>query len=114
LDREGAIGMGVPTIRQWVLSRRARISRQLTNEPQTQNIAQAAEADLMRRICNKAATRGDWEVFAFRRLHVRRAKSVKHLLLLALMNQSLKSKKKNTNLIYGNAVLLVEAIKGLT
>jgi hypothetical protein len=68
----------------------------------------------MRRIRNKAATRGDWEVFAFHRQHVRKPKSVKHLLLLALMDQSLKSKKKNTNLIYGNALLLVEAIKGLT
>lgn len=79
-----------------------------------QNIAQAAEADLMRRIRNKAATRGDWEVFAFHRLHVRKAKSVKGLILLALMDPTLKSKKKNTIMIYSNAALLIAAIKGLT
>lgn len=93
-----------------------------------QNIIQAADADLRRLIRNKDANRGarqggSFEHYAFHRAHVRRAKSTKRLLLLALMHPplkvyedgsvSLQTRKFNTRMIYGNAGLLVAALKML-
>lgn len=81
-----------------------------------QNVLQAAEADLMRRIRNKAnAQRGTFEVYAFHREHVRRAKTIEQLLVAALMQPAagLRSKKRNTKLLYGDSALLVAALRRL-
>lgn len=84
------------------------------------NIVQAAEADLKRKVRNAAQARqrfeyaGEpYEAYAFHRTHVRRADSAQALLVLALMNPqpAAKSAKKNTKIIYGNAELLVAAVR---
>ena len=78
---------------------------------------QAAEADLQRRQRNNAEAktyRPQYEQYAFHREHVRRSATVLDLIRLALMNPTLPTKrsKKNTRMIYGNAALLLEAIRG--
>jgi hypothetical protein len=78
------------------------------------NILQAAEADLMRRIRNREqAQTGKCEQYAFQREHVRKAKTIKQLLVCSIMDPApgLKSKKKNTLLIYGDGALLVRALR---
>lgn len=82
-----------------------------------QNIVQAAEADMKRarRNAEQAAQSKQfavmYEVYAFHRDHVRKAKSAHDLMLLALMNPVVKTKKPNTAMIYGNAGLLVQALR---
>ncbi len=81
-----------------------------------QNIVQAAEADLQRRDHNaREAEQRDpsYEPYAFHRLHVRRASDARGLLLLALMDPGMaeKTTKANTKLIYGDAGLLLAAIR---
>jgi hypothetical protein len=87
-----------------------------------QNLIQAAEADLKRRLRNTEAVATTYERYAFHRMHVRRARSAHDLLRLALMSPPMKfdpeegtveltSTKPNTKLIYGNAGLLVAALK---
>lgn len=96
-----------------------------------QNLVQAAEADLKRRQRNMSGeTFGGvlFERYAFHRDHVRRAKNIKQLLLLALMDPPLKvfeypeqewpvvriaTMKKETRLIYSDGALLVRAIRSL-
>ncbi len=78
------------------------------------NVLQAAEADLMRRYRNKArAKTGEFELYAFHRDQVRKAKSIEELVSTALMQPScgLASKKRNTKLLYGDGALLVAALK---
>lgn len=68
----------------------------------------------MRRIRNRErAMTGDCEQYAFQRAHVRKAKSIKQLLVCALMDPypGLKAKKKNTLLIYGDGALLARALR---
>ena len=82
-----------------------------------QNIIQAAEADLQRRQRNNAEAKTDrpqYEQYAFHREHVRRSATVLDLIRLALMNPTIADNtiKKNTRMIYGNAALLIEAIRG--
>jgi hypothetical protein len=81
-----------------------------------QNIVQAAEADLARRNHNaREAELADpsYEPYAFHRLHVRRAGDARELLILALMDSGMAAKtaKSNTRLIYGDAGLLLSAIR---
>lgn len=81
-----------------------------------QNIVQAAEADLarQRRNAEQAKYRDHaYEEYAFYRKHVRRATSPHGLLVLALMDPAAaeKTAKHNTQMIYGNARLLVDAIR---
>jgi hypothetical protein len=88
-----------------------------------QNIVQAAEADLKRQRRNLrraelmpfglAEDGVSYEPYAFHRKHVRRVHAVRELILLALMdsNTGAKTAKPNTRLIYGDARLLVDAIK---
>lgn len=85
-----------------------------------QNVLQAAEADLMRRIRNKGQARQamsrpreKFEHYAFHREHVRRAKSIQQLVCAALMQPQpgLRSKKRNTRMLYGDAGLLVKALR---
>lgn len=94
-----------------------------------QNLLQAAEADLRRRRYNvhMAETRGShcgmYEQYAFCAAHVRRAKDVRQLLVMALMQpppirmnkktgeMELATAKVNTKMIYGNGALLVAALK---
>lgn len=79
-----------------------------------QNIVQAAEADFarLRRNAENAKFRdAPCEHFAFHRRHVHRANTARDLIRLALMDPVIKTAKHNTRLIYGNARLLVEAIK---
>ena len=103
-----------------------------------QNLIQAAEADLRRRRQNidlqelrDAAKQAGapfhyaMEEYAFLGEHVRKAKSAKELLLLALMRPryraarespdelELATPKANTRLIYGNGALLVAALRML-
>lgn len=84
------------------------------------NILQAAEADLMRRIRNKgqylqgmSRPREKFEPYAFHREHVRRAKTIEQLLVIALMQPAagLRSKKRNTKMLYGDGALLVQALR---
>jgi hypothetical protein len=88
-----------------------------------QNLIQAAEADFDRRTNNLNVNRGHYQQYAFHRDHVARAMSVRELLILALMSPPLKTKdgetfldtvKPNTRLIYGNAQLLLAAIRMLS
>jgi len=82
-----------------------------------QNLIQAAEADLARRIRNIERHQGirmsPNEQYAFYAPHVTRAESVEHLLRLAFKKptKALLSKKKNTKLIYGNPDLLQAALQ---
>lgn len=79
-----------------------------------QNVLQAAEADLMKRIRNKASAKhGTFELYAFHREHVRKAKTIRHLLVIALMQpqSGLRSKKRNTRLLYSDGALLVMALR---
>lgn len=83
-----------------------------------QNLVQAAEADMKRALRNaehafnaKEFSGIGYEEHAFHRDHVRRADTASELLLLALMNPTVKTAKPNTRLIYGNAQLLIEAIR---
>lgn len=79
-----------------------------------QNVLQAAEADLMRRIRNKASARqGTFELYAFHREHVRKARTIRQLLVTALMQPrlGLRSKKRNTKLLYSDGALLVAALR---
>lgn len=87
------------------------------------NIIQAAESDIRRKLTNSSPP---YEQYAFYRKHVRKAKNVRQLLLMALMSPPIKmvvpkgedievprldTIKRDTKLIYGNAGLLVEALK---
>lgn len=79
-----------------------------------QNIVQAAEADIARSRHNiEEATYNDpcYEPYAFHRKHARRARSAHDLILLALMDPAVSTTKANTRLIYGNARLLVAALR---
>lgn len=81
-----------------------------------QNIIQAAEADLARhrRNAQEAQTSNpSYEQYAFHRNHVRKSETPQDLIRLALMNPSAAEKtvKANTKLIYGNAALLIAAIR---
>jgi hypothetical protein len=81
-----------------------------------QKVLQAAEADLMRRIRNKAcAQRGTFELYAFHREHIRKAKTIRQLVVTALMQPELgmRSKKRNTRMLYGDGALLVKALRML-
>src|SRR5882762_178153 len=85
---------------------------QMSLLPQT--VLQAAEADLMRRIRNRAYARlNKFELYAFHREHVRKAKTIRHLLVIALMQPQpgLHSKKRDTKLLYGDGALLVAALR---
>lgn len=82
------------------------------------NILQAAEADLMRRIRNKGSMqrgrmRRPFELYAFHRDHVRKARGVCDLLVTALMQPAvgLRSKKRNTKMLYGDGELLVKTLR---
>ena len=80
----------------------------------SQNIVQAAEADLNRKRHNRSEAELEnpsYEHYAFHRKHVRRAEDAKTLITLALMDPIVKTTKPNTLLIYGDARLLVEAIR---
>jgi len=80
------------------------------------NIIQAADADL-RRIKRNAEEAEyvdpHYEHYAFHRKHVHAAKSARELIIFALMEPHVcaKTNKANMKLIYGNAQLLIEAIK---
>lgn len=85
-----------------------------------QNIVQAAEADMKRALRNAEQValskqfKVSYEPYAFHRDHVRRAfNSPRELIILALMDPAAaeRTAKENTKLIYGNAALLVEAIR---
>lgn len=84
-----------------------------------QNLVQAAEADMKRAMRNaervslsKQNFAVHYEPYAFHRDHVRRAfNRPLDLLVLALMDPSVKTAKPNTKMIYGNAELLLAAIK---
>ncbi len=79
-----------------------------------QNVLQAAEADLKRGIRSKSRwQRASCKPYTFHREHVRRAKTIKQLLVTALMQPQagLSSKKRNTKLLYGDGVLLVRALR---
>lgn len=81
-----------------------------------QNIVQAAEEDFKRKRRNgQEAEYADphYENFAFHRKHVHAAKSARELLILALMNPQVvgKTNKANMRLIYGDAQLLLAAIR---
>lgn len=82
-----------------------------------QNLVQAAEAD-MKRAQRNAISAVDakrfavsYEEYAFHRDHVRRARTPMQLLVLALMHPTVKTAKPNTKLIYGNAALLLQALR---
>lgn len=79
------------------------------------NIVQAAEADIKRAAHNvyEAANYSDptYEPYAFHRKHARKAETAHGLILLALMDPMVKTVKPNTKLIYGNAALLLEALR---
>jgi hypothetical protein len=89
-----------------------------------QNLIQAAQADFDRRTRNLSVQHGKFEAYAFHRKHVAEAMSAKELLILALMNPPLRTNnegdiwldttKPNTKLIYGNAQLLLAAIRMLS
>lgn len=85
-----------------------------------QNIVQAAQADMKRAMRNakQAASskqyKPTYEQYAFHRDHVRRSfNRPADLMLLALMDPTIikKTTKASTRLIYGDARLLVAAIK---
>lgn len=79
-----------------------------------QNIVQAAEADLRRATRNAEQAKyrdHSYEEYAFHRKHVRRARSAHDLMVLALMDPAVKTIKSNTLMIYGNAGLLLSAIR---
>lgn len=83
-----------------------------------QNIIQAAEADMKRAMRNaeQVAISKEhavhYEQYAFHRDHVRRAfDRPLDLMVLALMDPMVKTAKHNTRMIYGNAQLLVAAIR---
>jgi hypothetical protein len=79
-----------------------------------QNIVQAAEEDFRRARRNaENAKHRDVPVehFAFHRKHVRKSRTATDLIRLALMDPFVKTKKKNTRLIYGNGRLLLDAIR---
>jgi hypothetical protein len=83
-----------------------------------QNIVQAAEADMKRALRNAEQValskefKVHYEPYAFHRDHVRRAfNDPRALMLLALMDPMVKTAKENTKLIYGDAALLLEAIR---
>lgn len=87
-----------------------------------QNIVQAAEADLKREARNirrasllaVGQTDGTgYEEYAFHRKHVRKAVMPSSLIVMALMDPTpgLESHKDNTRLIYGDAQLLIAAIR---
>jgi len=81
-----------------------------------QNIIQAAAADLRRKQRNAEQAKHrdhSYEPYAFHRTHVRRAISAHELVLLALMDGPVadKTAKENTRMIYGNARLLVDAMR---
>lgn len=78
------------------------------------NIVQAAEADLKRARHNMIEAEYQepkYEPYAFHRKHARRADSAHELILLALMDPCIKTEKANTKLIYGNAGLLLQALR---
>lgn len=80
------------------------------------NIVQAAEADIKRSAHNVVEAQYDspqYEEYAFHRKHARAAETAHELILLALMdpNAALKTAKPNTKLIYGDAALLVAALR---
>lgn len=88
------------------------------------NLIQAAKADLSRRERNTSAYATTYEHYAFHRLQVRRAETPCQFLTFALMSPPLKldketgetrldTTKTNTKLIYGNAQLLVAALRML-
>jgi hypothetical protein len=137
-ERRGALNpefvcwlMGYPT--EWVncapsatlsTSKRPQHSSSQQSKPREvdmglrpQNIVQAAEADMKRGIRNaqQAAESKQfapcYEEYAFHRKHVRKAKSAHDLMVLALMDPAVKTKKANTAMIYGNATLLLAAIR---
>lgn len=81
-----------------------------------QNIIQAAQADMARsgRNAERAENKDhEYEHYAFHRKHVRRAHTPAELIRLALMDPWIaqKSAKPNTRLIYGDGLLLVQALK---
>lgn len=88
-----------------------------------QNIVQAAEADMKRERRNQERAKLaknnisldgiGFEVYAFHRKHVRRALTAHDLMVLALMDpvDGLRSAKDNTRLIYGDAGLLLQALR---
>lgn len=79
-----------------------------------QNIVQAAEADLGRSRHNAEEAKFNnptYEPYAFHRIHARRAVSAHELILLALMDPMVKTAKPNTKLIYGDAQLLLAALR---
>ena len=83
-----------------------------------QNIVQAASADFARRSRNSVQAEysdPSYEHYAFHRGHVRRARDVKQLLVLALMDPlpGLASAKGNTKMIYGDTMLLLAAVRQL-
>lgn len=81
-----------------------------------QNIVQAAQADFARARRNAEQAKykdHSYEPYAFHRRHVRKARSPHDLMLLALMDPAaaMKTAKDNTRMIYGNAGLLIEALR---
>jgi hypothetical protein len=81
-----------------------------------QNLIQAADADLRRIKRNSVEAEyvdPHYEHYAFYRKHVHAAKSARELMIFALMEPHVcaRTNKANMKLIYGNARLLIEAIK---
>lgn len=81
-----------------------------------QNILQAAEEDLRRERRNGIEAEykdPHYEHYAFHRRHVHMAKSARELMVFALMEPHVvgNTNKDNMRLIYGNAQLLIEAIR---
>jgi len=79
------------------------------------NIVQAAQADL-RLLERKAAGQADAsELYSFARQHVLRARSVAHLVALALFEPHVAARtdKQSTMIVYRDRELLREALVGL-
>jgi hypothetical protein len=81
-----------------------------------QNIIQAADMDLRRVNRNKSEAEYQdphYEHYAFHRKHVHAARDVRELMILALMNPHVvgNTNKAHMRLIYGDAQLLIEAIR---
>lgn len=86
-----------------------------------QSVVSAATADLKRKARNSEIGQArvghslteSYQPYAFHRDHVRKAIDARELLLFALMDptRGLASDKDNTRLLYGNAPLILAAIR---
>ena len=82
------------------------------------NIVQAALADLRLLARKEAGTAGDDEMYSFARQHVRKARSVAHLVALAYFEPHLvlRTNKHSTLVVYGDRerlrLALIEVLQG--